>query len=72
MKYRDIAIEAVDALSVLCDFVALSMTGHKPSSEEASRITSLMILAPRRLRHLIEQEDRAARFMREVDEWARS
>jgi len=68
VNYRNIAIEAVDDLSVLCDFVALSMTGHKPSSEEASRITSLMILAPRRLRYLIEQEDKVAKFMSEVDE----
>lgn len=68
MGYRDIAVEAVDVIEALCDFTARSLAGHRIPQKEAAAAFSVMIAAPRRLRRLLEQEDRVAEFMREVDE----
>lgn len=68
MRYRDIAVEACDALDALTDFVAVSISGKRVSQRDSARAFALMMTASRRLRRLIEQEDRVAEFMRGVDE----
>ena len=68
MRYRDIAVEAVDAVEVLCGYISLSMAGQRIPEKDAAKLVSFMISGPRRLRKLIENEDKVTRFMREVDE----
>lgn len=68
MSYRDIAVEAVDAVEVLCGYISLSMAWQKIPEKGAAKPVSFMISGPRRLRKLIENEDKVARLMREVDE----
>lgn len=68
MRYREIAIEAVEAIDVLCDYISLSMAGQRIPERDAAKLISFMISGPKRLRKLIENEDKVARFMKEVDE----
>ena len=68
MRYREIAIEAVEAIDVLCDYISLSMAGQRIPERDAAKLLSFMISGPKRLRKLIENEDKVARFMKEVDE----
>ena len=68
MRYREIAIEAVEAIDALCDYTSLSMAGQRIPERDAAKLVSFMISGPRRLRKLIENEDKVARFMKEVDE----
>ena len=66
--YREIAIEAVEAIDVLCNYISLSMAGQRIPERDAAKLVSFMISGPKRLRKLIENEDKVARFMKEVDE----
>ena len=68
MRYREIAIEAVEAIDVLCDYISLSMAGQRIPERDAAKLVSFMISGPKRLRKLIENEDKVARSMKEVDE----
>lgn len=68
MRYREIAIEAVEAIDVLCDYISLSIAGQRIPERDAAKLVSFMISGPKRLRKLIENEDKVARFMKEVDE----
>lgn len=68
MRYREIAIEAVEAIDALCYYISLSMAGQRIPERDAAKLVSFMISGPRRLRKLIENEDKVARFMKEVDE----
>ena len=68
MMYREIAIEAVEAIDVLCNYISLSMAGQRIPERDAAKLVSFMISGPKRLRKLIENEDKVARFMKEVDE----
>ena len=68
MRCREIAIEAVEAIDALCDYISLSMAGQRIPERDAAKLVSFMISGPRRLRKLIENEDKVARFMKEADE----
>lgn len=68
MSYRDIAVEACNVIDVLTDFIAISISGHRVSKKDSGKAFSLMMTASRRLRKLIEQEDRISEFMKELDE----
>ena len=68
MSYRDIAVEACNVIDVLTDFIAISISGHSVSQKDSAKAFSLMMTASRRLRRLIEQEDRISEFMKELDE----
>ena len=68
MRYRERAIEAVEAIDALCYYISLSMAGQRIPERDAAKLVSFMISGPRRLRKLIENEDKVARFMKEVDE----
>ena len=68
MSYRDIAVEAGNVIDVLTDFTAISISGHRVSQKDSAKAFSLMMTASRRLRRLIEQEDRISEFMKELDE----
>lgn len=68
MRYRDIAIEAVNVAEVFSDCMAVLLSGQKLPEKEAAKLIATMMSAPRRLRRMIEVEDRMAKFMREMDE----
>lgn len=68
MSYRDIAIEAVNVTEVFSDYMAVLMSGQKPPERDAAKLVATMMSAPRRLRRMIEVEDKVAKFMSEVDE----
>ena len=68
MRYREIAIEAVEAIDVLCDYISLSIAGQRIPERDAAKLVSFMISGPKRLRKLIETEDKVARFKTEADE----
>lgn len=68
MSYRDIAIEAVNVAEVFSDCMAVLLSGQKLPEKDAAKLIATMMSAPRRLRRMIEVEDKVARFMREVDE----
>ena len=44
------------------------MAGQRIPERDAAKLVSFMISGPKRLRKLIENEDKVARFMKEVDE----
>ena len=68
MSYRDIAIEAVNVAEVFSDCMAVLLSGQKLPEKDAAKLIATMMSAPRRLRRMIEVEDRVAKFMREVEE----
>lgn len=68
MSYRDIAIEAVNVAEVFSDCMAVLLSGQKLPEKDAAKLIATMMSAPRRLRRMIEVEDKMAKFMREVDE----
>ena len=68
MSYRDIAIEAVSVTEMVSDYMAVLMSGQKLPERDAAKLVVTMMSAPRRLRRMIEVEDKVAKFMSEVDE----
>ena len=68
MSYRDIAIEAVNVAEIFSDYMAVLLSGQRLPEKDAAKLIATMMSAPRRLRRMIEVEDKVAKFMREVDE----
>ena len=67
MGYRDIAIEAINVAEAFSDCMAILISGQRLPEKDAAKMVATMMSAPRRLRRMIEVEDKVARFVREVD-----